>query len=52
MPDMTPMLLVAAVVPRTGKIIKNGPRVFERRENFNLPKSAKKGLISKRVKLH
>jgi len=30
MPDMTPMSLVAAVVRRTGKIIKNGLNVFER----------------------
>jgi len=30
--DMTS--LVVAVAPRTGKIIKNGLRVFERGENF------------------
>jgi len=28
--DMTPTPLAAAVAPRTGKIIKNGLRVFER----------------------
>jgi len=26
--------LVAVLAPRTGKIIKNGPSVFERRENL------------------
>jgi len=31
MPDMTPTSFAAA---RTGKIIKNGIRVFERGENF------------------
>jgi len=34
MPDMTPTSLVAVVVPRTGKIMKNGLSVFERGENF------------------
>jgi len=29
-PDMTPTSLAEAEAPRTGKIIKNGPRVFER----------------------
>jgi len=33
-PDMTPMSLAAAVVPRKGKIIKNGLHVFERGENL------------------
>jgi len=33
MPDMTPTSLAATVAPRTGKIIKNGLRVFERGEN-------------------
>jgi len=31
---MMPTSLVAAVAPRTGKIIKNGLRVFERGENL------------------
>jgi len=34
MPEMTPTSLVAPVVPRAGKIIKNGHRVFEREENL------------------
>jgi len=34
MPDMTPMSPAAAIAPRTGKIIKNGPNVFERGENL------------------
>jgi len=34
MPDMTPTSLAAAVEPRTGKIIKNGLRLFERAENL------------------
>jgi len=29
MPDMTPTSLAATVAPRTGKIIKNGLRVFK-----------------------
>jgi len=33
-PDMTPTSLVEAVAPRTGKIITNGLRVFERGENL------------------
>jgi len=32
MTDMTPMSLAAAIAPHTGKIIKNGLRVFERGE--------------------
>jgi len=32
MPDMTPTSLAAAAAPRTGKIVKSGFRVFERRE--------------------
>jgi len=31
---MTPTSLAAAVAPRTGKIIKNGLRVFEKGENL------------------
>jgi len=31
---MTVMSLVAVVAPRTGKIIKNGLRVFEREEDL------------------
>jgi len=34
MPDTTPTSLAAALGPRTGKIIKNGLRVFERGENL------------------
>jgi len=34
MPDVMPTSLAEAVAPRTGKIIKNGLRVFERRENL------------------
>jgi len=34
MPDMTPTSLAATVEPRTGKIIKNGLRLFERAENL------------------
>jgi len=34
MPDMTPTSLAAAVAPHTGKIIKDGLRVFERREHL------------------
>jgi len=34
MPDMTTSSLAAAVLPRIGKIIKNGLRVFERGENL------------------
>jgi len=34
MPDMTPTSLAATVARRIGKIIKNGLRVFERRENL------------------
>jgi len=34
MPDMMPTSLSAAVAPRTGKIIKNGLRVFERGGNL------------------
>jgi len=34
MPDMTPTSLAAAFAPRTGKVIKNGLRVFERGENL------------------
>jgi len=30
----TPTSLAAAVAPRTGKIIKNGHRVFEKGENL------------------
>jgi len=33
MPDMTPTSLAAAVAPRTGKIIKNGP-VFLKEEKI------------------
>jgi len=34
-PDMTPTSLAATVTPtRTGKIIKNGLRVFERERKF------------------
>jgi len=33
---MTPTLFVAAVVPRTGKIIKNGQDLFERGVNLLL----------------
>jgi len=33
-PDMTPTSLAAAVAPRTGKIIKNSLRVFERENIF------------------
>jgi len=32
--DMTPTSLAVAVVPRTGKIIKNSLRVFESGENL------------------
>jgi len=34
MPDMTPTSFVVAIAPRTGKFIKNGLHVFERRENL------------------
>jgi len=33
-PDVTPTSLAAPVEPRTGKIIQNGLRVFERGENL------------------
>jgi len=33
-PDMTLTSLAVAVAPRTGKIIKNGRRIFERGENL------------------
>jgi len=36
MPDMTPTSLVAALVPRTEKIVKNGLHVFEfRKQQYN-----------------
>jgi len=41
---MTPMSLEKVVAPRTGKFIKNGLRVFERRKKANLQKSRYKGL--------
>jgi len=34
MPDMTSTSFAAPVAPRTGKIFKNGLRVFEIRENL------------------
>jgi len=34
MPDMTATSLVAAVAPRSGKVIKNGVGIFERGENL------------------
>jgi len=34
MPYMTPMSLIAAIAPCTGKIIKNGHHVFKGGEDF------------------
>jgi len=34
MPDMTSTSLTAAIALRTGKIIKNGLRIFEGRESY------------------
>jgi len=34
MSDTTPTPLIATIAPRTGKIIKNGLRVFKREEHL------------------